>query len=143
MACYAPNTPLPTSSTQIGYSVIHVLNTASTSTTHLSATMSTYINTVPIGVWSLSGYVTAEGQSNRALVTQAYANVSTDQGILVSMSGLDIGASNTNPFVSILLPFTGVFYSAGNLNLTVQLLVRSSSTTICNSYGSIVLTKIA
>lgn len=141
MACYAPNTPSPISSSQIGYSVSHTLNTLTATSVNEYQATSVFINNIPVGVWSLSGNVYAVGpNSNSQCVTHVYASVLTDLNVIVCTAGFKGGTSN--PLFNIYTPYSGVFYSDGTSDLSVNYGI-ASTVVGAGIFGSIVLTKIA
>ena len=138
MACYAPNTPSPISSSQIGYSVSYTLSTLTATFANTYEATSVFINNIPVGVWSLSGNVFAVGPNfNSQCVTHVYASVIKDLNVTVCSAGF-----KGDPLFNIYTPYNGVFYSDGTSDLSVNYGI-TSTVVGAGIYGSIVLTKIA
>jgi hypothetical protein len=147
MACYAPNTPLPTSSTQIGYSYTTDLTRATTTTANSAISETTTITNVPVGVWMIYGNVLGGGSGNAQVLTYVSCQIhkNSASGDLVSSSAFSTNQNNNdNPISYLYLTPTGVFHSDGLTDIIIIISVRSSSTsTTSSASGSVILTKIA
>ena len=144
MAYYSPNTPSPSSSSQIGYSYkTSLVNATTNGQVNVLHYQNTVISSVPVGVWIISGNVTGAGTSNAQVLTEVGCTI-TVTGLLVSSTGFSVNNNTTdNPCSYMYCDLGGVFHSNGTASLTVQITVRSSSSTTCSGFGAIILTKIA
>ena len=139
MSYVASNTPNPTSSTQIGYSQTYNLTPATIITSGTQASISTFIGTIPIGVWLLTTSIYSNSLLSDFSTTQSSVQVTGSFGVLIANNEVELQTG----YNTIFLPLTTSFYSNGSSpNITVTLSITGNgigSTTA----GTITLIKIA
>lgn len=149
MSYHAPNTPNPSSSTQIGYSMTLSATTVTTTSANLKATSTTTNHNIPIGEWIIVGSCLVAGPTNIAIGI-LYDNVAiggdctirvSGGGSLIAVSGF---SSPSQTFSYMPLTPSGCFYSNGTLGIDVILSATSnSSTSDVKNTASLKIIKIA
>jgi len=139
MSYSASNTPNPTLSSQIGYSMNLTGTRAETTVANTTVSVSTTNSNIPIGVWIISGYCLTAGALNTTVATQGACIISYSTGGIIAEDGFQSSAIA----YEYLTP-NGVFYSDGTTDIVVRLdATSSSSTTYTATTATLKITKIA
>ena len=140
MSYTASNTPFPTSSTQIGYYMGLSATKATSTLANTPVSVNTTTLDIPKGVWIISGNILTSGTSNANVALEGSCTISYFGGSSIT----SVGFKSTSPIAYMSYAPNDIFYSNGNIGITVSLTaVTSSSSTNASTTASLSIIKIA
>jgi len=139
MSYSASNTPNPTLSSQIGYSMNLTATQAVSTVANTSVSVSTTNSNIPIGVWIISGFCITSGVGNANVAINGDCLISYSTGGTIALDGFQSPAIRKK----YLIP-RGVFYSDGTTDIVVRLdATTNSNSTNATTTATLKITKIA